>query len=239
MKSTLAPLASFLLAVGSVSAEAPQRLRRSLASGDFDFYLLAQSWQPEFCYNKESQYPGCKNPDEWMKTHFTLHGLWPEYTNGEYPQNCNADSFDAKTVENAVGMDDLVKYWPEVEYATSSSKYPSFWEHEWTRHGSCTGLDQATFFSSVVSLLRDGTAQTPSFIQNNVGKTVSTADVRKAYGTNNVVLICTSSKYLSQVYTCWAKDSNNIPTKQMACPSSVLKEDTCKGSSVVIQSFSS
>ncbi|TMW61527.1 hypothetical protein Poli38472_012718 [Pythium oligandrum] len=241
MKFSFAPLASVVLAAGAANAGVAEELPSLMASsgtpGTFDFYLLAQSWQPQFCHGKESQYPGCKNPEEWMKTHFTLHGLWPEYKSGSYPQNCKSTTFDAKTVENAVGMGNLTKYWPEVEYDVSSSQYPTFWEHEWSRHGSCTGLDQRTYFAVAVSMLRDGLASTPDFIQKNVGKTVSTADLRAAYGANTPVLKC-SGKYLSQVFTCWEKNSkNNIPTTGMACPAAVLKEDTCKGTSVSLQAF--
>eukprot|EP00924_Labyrinthula_sp_SR-Ha-C_P008077 maker-scaffold_11-snap-gene-2.33-mRNA-1 protein AED:0.20 eAED:0.20 QI:213/0.5/0.33/1/1/1/3/0/117 len=58
--------------------------------GEFDFYILAQSWSPSFC---------CKNPKrcatinlEWSRTHLCLHGVWPSYLRQidgrSFPSNC-------------------------------------------------------------------------------------------------------------------------------------------------------
>jgi ribonuclease I len=64
--------------------------------GDFDSFVLEQSWQPTFCAGEH--YPGCVQPTEYMKTHLTLHGLWPQYDKSRggatYPQNCATTPFD-------------------------------------------------------------------------------------------------------------------------------------------------
>ena len=48
-------------------------------AGDFDVYVLAQSWSAEFCYSHRD-YPGCIKPTSWQRVNLTLHGLWPQYS---------------------------------------------------------------------------------------------------------------------------------------------------------------
>jgi ribonuclease I len=65
-----------------------------------DMYVLAYTWTPEFCYGQA--YPGCKAPEDYWKTHFTLHGLWPQYSTGGYPSYCTTEPFDT-TVPYTIG----------------------------------------------------------------------------------------------------------------------------------------
>src|SRR5438309_5449467 len=53
------------------------------ATGAFDYYLLNLSWSPEFCYSHRDK-PECA-----QHFAFVLHGLWPQNTDGTYPQNCS------------------------------------------------------------------------------------------------------------------------------------------------------
>ena len=59
-------------------------------AGEFDIYVLAQSWSPEYCGSSStfSKYPGCVSPTAWQKTNLTMHGLWPQYSTeqGGYSQ---------------------------------------------------------------------------------------------------------------------------------------------------------
>ena len=48
-------------------------------AGDFELYVLSQSWSAEFCYSHRD-YPGCINPTAWQRVNLTLHGLWPQYS---------------------------------------------------------------------------------------------------------------------------------------------------------------
>src|SRR6516225_2178682 len=91
----------------------------------FDYYLLNLSWSPEFCYS---------HPDAAeCASHFTfvLHGLWPQNNDGTYPENCS----------NAPGPTDPSAFkdiYPD----------PGLLEHEWRTHGTCSGLDAGSFFST-------------------------------------------------------------------------------------------
>ena len=61
------------------------------AANAFDFYVYATSWQPEFCHGQAS-YDGCKTPDDLWKSQLTIHGMWPEFKDGTYPQTCSTES---------------------------------------------------------------------------------------------------------------------------------------------------
>ena len=59
------------------------------------------------------------------------------------------------------GLDQSLPYWMSFSLDRSDAKHDSmFWRHEWDKHGSCTGLDQRTYFmaayymSSSLQLLR-------------------------------------------------------------------------------------
>jgi ribonuclease T2 len=206
---------------------------------NFDFYILAQSWQPEFCSGKTDQYPGCRVPEPYWRSHFTMHGLWPELTTGKHPGFCGGAAFDPATLEQALGRDALIQYWPNVKVDTASPEYSDFWKHEWTRHGTCSGLDEITYFRSAVNLIRNGSATTPDLVQQNVNKSLSVEALREAFGgaKQPAVLKCDHGNVLSQVFTCWDKDADRLPTTRRACPPHVLHEDTCKGSTVSIPAF--
>ncbi|GLE01429.1 hypothetical protein PINS_up010259 [Pythium insidiosum] len=211
----------------------------------FDFYVLAVSWQPEFCHGKEQEYPGCVKPRDFWRSHFTLHGLWPERERGKHPGFCHGPAFDPAAVEEAVGLDVLLQFWPNVKIAAGSADYVDFWRHEWTRHGTCSGLEQTTYFTRAVDIIRNGTLSTPTLMQQNVGKSVSTADLRAAFKRDvdgdeddNVVLKCDHNNHLAQAFTCWAKDdATNEPTTRRACPAHILSEDTCRSETVEIIAF--
>lgn len=97
--------------------------------GDFDFYVLALSWSPSYC-----EIAG--NPDSRQcseATGFIVHGLWPQYENG-YPENC--PSRMDRWVSGAI-IEPLRDIMPSGGLVGS----------EWRKHGLCSGLDQAGYFS--------------------------------------------------------------------------------------------
>lgn len=92
---------------------------------NFDYYLLNLSWSPEFCYS----HPNAAECGRHAA--FVLHGLWPQNSDGTYPQDCS----------NAPGPPNPAKY---------SDIYPdrSLLEHEWRTHGTCSGLSPDAFFQT-------------------------------------------------------------------------------------------
>lgn len=120
----------FLLLFLASSQAAPSRHRRAAAQssqpGVFDFYVFTLSWSPEFCHSHSTS-PECQ-----AKTlGFTVHGLWPEFVNG-YPENCSNEPglADASTVADIFPDPHLV-------------------EHEWSTHGTCSGLAPDAYFKLI------------------------------------------------------------------------------------------
>ena len=110
-------------------------------------------------------------------------------------------------------MDIFYKEWPNVKSNQGDSDYDSFWEHEWSKHGTCSGFSQADYFQKAL----DAYPQTPDIISSNVGKSVSKTDLIKAH--NHVVAPQCQGSYLSQILSCVSKD-----LKAMDCPDSVVEE---------------
>jgi ribonuclease T2 len=159
-------------------------------------YVLAYSWQPQFCWG--TTYPGCTNPEDFWKTHFTMHGLWPQYTTTGYPSSCTTEKFDP-AVTDAIGMDTMIQYWPNVKEAEGSANYDDFWDHEWSKHGTCSGLTQTNYFQDSLNLIEK--LGTPSVISSNVGKNVSASSVRDAFGgPKRASLQCSSSVYINGMH---------------------------------------
>eukprot|EP01035_Chromulina_nebulosa_P020890 gene20890-27079_t len=204
------------------------------SSATGEYFVFAYSWTPEFCYGKTSSYPGCQAPQSYWGEYFTLHGLWPQYSSGGYPASCTTEAFNS-SIPVAVGYDDMIKYWPNVQYAESDPQYDSFWEHEWTKHGTCTTLSQEEYFSAGLNLIKK--FGTPASLTSAVGGTIAATDLRNALGgAAYVSLQCTSGKYLNGAYTCWSM-VNGLPSAQIQCASDVQKEDTCTSSTISVASF--
>ena len=102
----------------------------------FDYYLLTLSWAPEFCASNPSGRTSHEcNPNKHMG--LVVHGLWPQYNNGRWPQDC------AST--------------PPVSSATVSHMMPimpgsSLIQHEWAKHGTCSGLSVDQYFAAIDKL---------------------------------------------------------------------------------------
>ena len=46
----------------------------------------------------------------------------------------------------------LQQYW--VSFNCPSSDGESFWSHEWKKHGTCSGLDQHSYFQAALNLIQ-------------------------------------------------------------------------------------
>jgi ribonuclease T2 len=212
---------------------------------DFDFYVLSMSFQPEFCHQHRTEhFPGCERPLDFWRGSLTLHGLWPEDYDGSWPSSCTKEKFDPKTVDD-LGPDRFDRLWPNVK-ATENDGYLrySFWEHEWTKHGTCTGLTQDEYFDTALKHF----LPTPQLVRDNYG--MSTAVKREElleayrnsteYYNNNmygdVVLVCSGGKYLSEVRTCVAKSKDGSGSRRIKCIPQVQQESNC-GNEVFFAKF--
>jgi len=97
------------------------------------------------------------------KGHLTLHGLWPEWSQG-----CAGEKFDEALL--APIRAEMEAKWPSCppHKPESPSQDLWFWEHEWTKHGTCSGLDQLAYFKKALSLADDHKAECGSQEECNV-----------------------------------------------------------------------
>ena len=97
--------------------------------GDFAYYLLSLSWSPAFCLSS----PGSAECSGARRYGFIVHGLWPQYEQG-WPEHCDVH----RAVPDGVvqGIADLMPA-RELVY------------HEWSTHGTCSGLEPEAFFALV------------------------------------------------------------------------------------------
>src|SRR6478752_289113 len=67
-------------------------------AGAFDYFLLTLSWAPEFCATNSK---GSNAAECDPKNHKSLvvHGLWPQYDNGKWPQDCGGPSVPSSIVK--------------------------------------------------------------------------------------------------------------------------------------------
>lgn len=123
MKRFYAVAVLVLLAFGSIglsTARDSRNTRPDSVAGVFDYYLLTLSWSPTYCLTHEGD-AQCSGKGYG----FVLHGLWPQYANGGWPQSC-PPRVRLSAAERAKGL---------TVFAT-----PKLLEHEWAKHGTCSGL---------------------------------------------------------------------------------------------------
>lgn len=101
-------------------------------SGDFDYYVMSLSWTPTWCAleGDARKSPQCAAG----KGHgFTLHGLWPQYTDGGWPGFCRTTNrAPSRAMTN--DMADIM--------GTSGLAW-----HQWKKHGRCSGLSATDYYA--------------------------------------------------------------------------------------------
>jgi ribonuclease T2 len=106
-------------------ARSPAARESGARPGEFDYYLLSLSWSPTYCLTHPGDRDECGNRGYGL----ILHGLWPQFEHGGYPENCNAPPLDA------------------AARTLGATLFPSenLLRHEWQRHGSCSGLGASDY----------------------------------------------------------------------------------------------
>jgi ribonuclease T2 len=98
--------------------------------GQFDYYLLSLSWAPNYC----ASHPSDHSSECRIGSHnaFVLHGLWPQASSGSPPLSCSNGSPVASAT-----VDHMLNFMPSR----------SLIQHEWQKHGTCTGLSAQDYFA--------------------------------------------------------------------------------------------
>ena len=198
----------------------------------FSVYLIALSWAPNFCltHPDKQQCKGIAN--DFAGSHLTIHGLWPNYTDEEAPSGATYPQYCGKySACNKKGAPDWC--YPDdsaipVEMAQYGPGYVSdnyfLANHEWPKHGSCSGLEPRAYFQDAINTLLSlpGDGGTPDALHSAIGGSIALDALKNAFGQpDSVLLSCDKGCNLSQVSVCFAQDGKGNPTTQMTCPMNV------------------
>jgi ribonuclease T2 len=200
----LAAAAAFLLSCGPGLAR------------DFDFYVLSLSWSPSYCAAEGSQADSaqCSASRPYA---FVVHGLWPQYESG-FPEFCERNP--EWVPQNLVNS--MLDLMPSKRLIV----------HEWKKHGTCTGLSAASYFS----LLRDvrSRIKIPAVYENPESwQTVSPAAVEAEFRNVNPgmrgdgIAVTCDNRHLREVRICLTQD-----LQFRACPETDRR--SCRRQDVVM-----
>ena len=167
---------------------------RSNKPGVFDYYVLSLSWSPQHCasHDTSASDPQCGSHRKYA---FVVHGLWPQYESG-FPQSCASGG----------GLDQTV-----VDSVTDIMPSPALIRHEWAKHGTCSGMDPATYFGKVRAAY--SALKIPAAYQNP-GKAlrIPASQIKEGFeqansgvGTSDLAVLC-SGKFLEEVRVCFDKN---------------------------------
>jgi ribonuclease T2 len=183
------------------------------SQGNFDYYLLSLSWAPNYC----AEHPGDNSQECKSGNHkgFVLHGLWPQSNEGQPPMSCTPASPVAA---------DIVRHM--LEYFPSRGLI----QHEWEKHGTCSGLSSQEYFAKVEQAFKS--VQPPDRFKNlSSDKSFAPKDVDQSFAESNqasadAFRISCHAQELVGVEVCMSKD-----LKIQSCAIS-LRE--CPASSVLM-----
>ncbi|XP_068653351.1 ribonuclease 3-like [Aristolochia californica] len=125
---------SFLLALLCIQAAAQTNV---------DFYALGLLW------------PGatCKKSGGCCKTQFAPDPLVDFFVTGLYTYNangpvsrCQGAAFSEQLLQPI--LPDLWSYWQVLKCPSNPDNVLNFWSAVWTNYGTCTGLDEVTYFTT-------------------------------------------------------------------------------------------
>lgn len=212
----------------------PATASKGATPGDFDMYLLAQTWAPRFCCTAQER---CTTVSwAFSASHLSLHGLWPGYSTPRgqaiYPADCPTKA--------KLAVDDLPRHFVDVApsyCAYDAEKHKpqlgSLGVHEWRKHGTCSSLEPARYFGEAVRVIEGlsgpGGAQmfdrgTPKALVEKVGSSegVPAAALRMSYAKRVAVRVDKHCR-LEEVTSCWAKQPDGSVGEQVHCPAYVLE----------------
>jgi ribonuclease T2 len=174
------------------------------APSTFDYYLLTLSWAPEFCAtNPQGKSSAECDPNQHMG--LVVHGLWPQYNNGKWPQDCaSTPPVPSDTVDR------MMPIMPGQQLI----------QHEWAKHGTCSGLSVDQYFAGIEKLYK-GLNVPDDFKKPSSSSAAGPSNIEQKFATANQApagafrVSCPQNKF-SAVEVCLSKDF-----QYQACPSTV------------------
>ncbi|MEL7344000.1 MAG: ribonuclease T2 [Pseudomonadota bacterium] len=202
MKALIVALFAILIAQTS-SAEGER-------AGDFDYYVLALSWAPNWCAleGDDRNAPQC---DASADAGWILHGLWPQFVNG-WPSYCRTSARDPSRSQTRAQAD---------LFGTGGSAW-----YQWKKHGRCAGLAADDYFDlareAYVAVTRPPLLrqlQKPVRLPASVIEDAFLAD-NPDMSSDQITVSC-KSRQIQEVRICFTKDLD-----LRACSGSVARDCT-------------
>jgi ribonuclease T2 len=185
------------------------------STGDFDYFLLTLSWAPEFCATNPKG-RGTAECDPKKPMGLVVHGLWPQYDNGKWPESCGS----TQQVPSSV-VKQMLPIMPGKDLI----------QHEWSKHGTCSALSVQDYFGAIGKLY-NGLAVPEDFKKPTNAARTNAAAIETKFASANAApkaafrVSCPQNEF-SAVEVCLSKD-----LQYQACPAS-LKE--CRAKSIQVR----
>lgn len=189
------------------------------SAADFDYYLLALSWSPDYCAgNATRDRQQCSRPYG-----FVLHGLWPQHERG-WPAGCDGAWMDKALMRQYAGL-----------YSNDR-----LFVHEWRKHGTCSGLTPQGYLALSAALKQR--VQIPSEFQRpSQAQRISPAAVTAAFQRANADLpaealasFCSEGgRFLKEVRVCFDRSA----AQYRACSAEVQRaaSKSCRQPAFVVR----
>ena len=182
------------IALGATPADAQRREQDQ--AGVFDYYLLSLSWSPTYCADPDMAARDPRQCGMQRRFAFVVHGLWPQHERG-WPSDCPAGPRDVPA--------------PLVQSMLDIMPSPRLVEHEWDKHGKCSGLNPRSYFD----LTRRARAQVTipaAYVAPARALSVTGAEVERAFVAANpgltpasIAVQCDRTR-LREIRICMTKD---------------------------------
>lgn len=182
-------------------------------SASFNYYLLSLSWAPNYCASHPTD--SSSECQAGNHTAFVLHGLWPSSNDDPMkPLNCKP----ARPVASGI-VQHMLEYFPDKGLI----------QHEWAKHGTCSGLSSAQYFDKVEQAFK--AVQVPDRYKNfDHSQQVSVKDLENDFAQANSApaksfrLSCHAGQLVA-LEACLDKDLHYqaCPASARECPSNQVK----------------
>lgn len=188
MKRLIAPLlGAFALLSSCAKAVEPQA---------FDYWILSLSWSPQYCAGEARP----KDPQCAARRYgFIVHGLWPqnERANPNHsPKNCpQPDRLPQRFIDRMLPL----------------MPSPGLIQHEWSKHGACTGWPADQYFDAVEQAYRSikipaAYAQLDDYLSTDLSALEQEfMRANPGYSAEALATQC-SGQYLKEIRLCMDKD---------------------------------
>lgn len=196
-------------------------------SADFDYFLLSLSIEPSFCAltPRARQSPECVNLTESRYEHMplTLHGLWPNRARvsvNRQPFHCSDDPLTLSPPVQA----ELDRAMPGANSPTSDGQ--TLEQHEWSKHGTCSGMTPDGYFGAAANLAKQADATIGSVLrdQHLLGSDFPVRDLIEAVAAKDpamaasMVVDCRTPRgggqaLISEIRLTLSKDLQPIPAR--------------------------